>query len=237
MADERPQNNNQSSGGGGEKPSNHRYFRKRKGGPAGEGQPSSGQEKEQNRSQPDAKAQSGQTPEQRERRRKRRRSNNSGSSGSGNSGVANNSGNSGNTSGGSSSANAGIANTGGANAGSARGNSNRGGGNKRRSSSRRQRRPEQHDLLPPVAPETERYQEPLDVYVHTHIVRPAYRDAGNDYVSETSFLTKRPPAELTIHMERLQEEINGHLDEYFNRPKTPAKVIREAGDEDWDDEE
>ena len=68
-------------------------------------------------------------------------------------------------------------------------------------------------------------------------MRPAYRDAGNDYVSETTFLGKRAPAELTIHMERLQEEINTHLDEYFNRAKTPVKVTREAGDEDWDEEE
>ena len=77
----------------------------------------------------------------------------------------------------------------------------------------------------------------MDVYVHSHIVRPAYRDAGNDYVSETTFLGMRAPAELTIHMERLQEEINGHLDEYFNRPKAAVKVTRESGDEDWDDEE
>ena len=101
---------------------------------------------------------------------------------------------------------------------------------------RRQRRPEQSDVPPPVAPESERYQEPVDVYVHTHIVRPAYRDAGNDYMSEISFLSGPRPSNLSIHMERLQEEINGHLDEYFNRPNTPVKVTREAGYEDWDDE-
>jgi hypothetical protein len=88
-----------------------------------------------------------------------------------------------------------------------------------------------------VAPEPERYQEPVDVFVHTHIVRPAYRDAGSDYVSETSFLSGRRPAEASIHMERLQEEINSHLDTYFNRSNTPIKVTREIGDEDWDTED
>lgn len=224
MADEQPQNNNQSSGGGGEKRSNRRYFRKRKN-KSSEGQEPSGQVRDENRSQSDPKAQTGPSSEQRERRRRRRRSNNNSNSG-GNAGGANSGG--GNNS----------ANTSGANSGGGGGRSGRSGkSNKRRSSNRRQNRQEQPEVLPPVALETESYVDPVEVYVHSHIVRPAYRDAGNDYVSETSFLTKRPPAELTIHMERLQEEINGHLDEYFNRPKTPVKVIREAGDEDWDDEE
>ncbi len=228
MTDQQPQKGEGAESGGGGKRSNRRYFRKRnknKGSEGGErGAPSQGspsQGKEQNRSQPDAKAQNQQTSEQRERRRKRRRSNSNSNASGNNSG--------GNSDGGNSS---------GGNSGSRSGRSG-GGGNssRRRSSSRRQRRQEQPEVLPPVAPETERYREPVDVYVHTHIVRPAYRDAGNDYVSEKSFLSKRPPAELTIHMERLQEEINIHLDEYFNRPNAPVKVTRESGDEDWDDEE
>lgn len=115
---------------------------------------------------------------------------------------------------------------------------NRGGGDSnQRSSNRRRRRQGRTESPAPVAPEPEGYVEPVDVFVHTHIVRPAYRDAGNEYVSEASFLSKRRPAEASAHIERLQEEIRGHLDEWFNRPNTPAKVTREPGDEDWDEEE
>lgn len=109
--------------------------------------------------------------------------------------------------------------------------------NRRSSSSRRQRRDEQTSSAPLVAPEPERYQEPVNVYVHTHIVRPAYRDAGGDYVSEASFLTGRHPAEASIHMERLEDDIRKQLDEYLNRPAVPVKVIFEMGDEGWDEEE
>ncbi|MBX3050007.1 MAG: hypothetical protein KF753_00960 [Caldilineaceae bacterium] len=110
--------------------------------------------------------------------------------------------------------------------------------NKRRSSSsRRQRRQEQTEKLPPVAPEPEHYVEPVDVFVHTHIVRPAYRDAGSDYVSEATFLSGRRPPEASVHIERLQEELRGHLDKWFDQPAGPVKVTRTAGDEDWDDEE
>ncbi|RLT39487.1 MAG: hypothetical protein DWI57_10200 [Chloroflexi bacterium] len=110
--------------------------------------------------------------------------------------------------------------------------------NRRSASGRRQRRDEQTSSAPlTVVPEPERYREPLDVYVHTHIVRPAYRDAGGDFVSETSFLTERRPPEASIHMERLEEDIRKQLDEYLNRPVVPVKVIFELGDEGWDEEE
>lgn len=109
--------------------------------------------------------------------------------------------------------------------------------NRRSSSSRRQRRQEQSEQTVQSVPEPERYQEPVDVYVHTHIVRPAYRDAGGEYISDGSFLSGRRPPEASIHMERLQEDIRGQLDEYLNRQPTPVKVTRELGDEDWDDEE
>lgn len=109
--------------------------------------------------------------------------------------------------------------------------------NRRSSSGRRQRRDEQGSAVQTTPPEPERYREPVDVYVHTHIVRPAYRDMGGDYVSEKSFLSERRPPESSIHMDRLEEDIRRQLDEYLNRPAVPVKVIREAGDEDWDNEE
>lgn len=191
MADQQPQKNDGNASGGGSKRSNRRYFRRRRNKGGGDGQAASGPEKEQSRSQPEAKGQGNRPPEQRseqqERRRKRRRSNNS--------------------------------------------------NNRRSSSSRRQRRQEQNEQTVQSAPEPERYQEPVDVFVHTHIVRPAYRDAGGEYISDGSFLSGRRPPEASIHMERLQEDIRGQLDEYLNRQPVPVKVTREAGDEDWDDEE
>lgn len=190
MADQQPQKNDGSSSGGGGKRSNRRYFRRRRNKGGGEGQTAAGPEKEQSRSQPEAKGQGNRPPEQRseqqERRRKRRRSNSN---------------------------------------------------NRRSSSSRRQRRQEQSEQTVQNAPEPERYQEPVDVFVHTHIVRPAYRDAGGEYIADGSFLSGRRPPEASIHMERLQEDIRGQLDEYLNRQPVPVKVTREAGDEDWDDEE
>jgi len=115
--------------------------------------------------------------------------------------------------------------------------SSSGSGGSRRSSGRRGRREDQGGAALPAAPEPERYREPVDVYVHTHIVRPAYRDMGSDYVSEKSFLAERRPPESSIHMDRLEEDIRKQLDEYLNRPAVPVKVIRETGDEDWDNEE
>lgn len=213
MANEQPQkSDNASSGGGGGKSNNRRYFRRRRkgsgtgAGSGGEGQAAPAPEKEQARTQSDPKPQQGNRGPEPQRSEQQEKRRKRRRSGSGNSSSGGGGGNSG------------------------------GNNNSRRSGSGRRGRRDEQGTVQTAAPEPERYREPMDVYVHTHIVRPAYRDAGNDYVSEKSFLAERRPPESSIHMDRLEEDIRKQLDEYLNRPVVPVKVIFEIGDEGWDDE-
>jgi hypothetical protein len=210
MANEQPQkSDNASSGGGGGKSNNRRYFRRRrKGSGTGAGSGGEGQAAPAPEKE-QARTQSDSKPQQGNRGPEPQRNEQQEKRRKRRrSGGGNSSG----------------------------GGSGGGNNNSRRSGSGRRGRRDEQGTVQTAAPEPERYREPMDVYVHTHIVRPAYRDAGNDYVSEKSFLAERRPPESSIHMDRLEEDIRKQLDEYLNRPVVPVKVIFEMGDEGWDDE-
>ena len=210
MANEQPQkSDNASSGGGGGKSNNRRYFRRRrKGSGTGAGSGGEGQAAPAPEKE-QARTQSDPKPQQGNRGPEPQRNEQQEKRRKRRrSGGGNSSG----------------------------GGSGGGNNNSRRSGSGRRGRRDEQGTVQTAAPEPERYREPMDVYVHTHIVRPAYRDAGNDYVSEKSFLAERRPPESSIHMDRLEEDIRKQLDEYLNRPVVPVKVIFEMGDEGWDDE-
>lgn len=112
----------------------------------------------------------------------------------------------------------------------------------RRRSSNRRKRGEADAEMPQVVeiPETPGYVEPSAVYVHTHIVRPAYRDSAAEYRSEAlSHFTGSGTVLNEAAMERLAGEINQQLDDWFTRQAEPPRRIRleelDLGDERYAD--
>jgi hypothetical protein len=108
----------------------------------------------------------------------------------------------------------------------------------RRRSSDRRKRGEPNPEMPQVmdVPETKNYVEPSAVYIHTHIVRPAYRDSAAEYRSEAlSHFTGSGTVLNEMSMTRLAGEINQQLDDWFTRQAEPPRRIS-LEDLDMDDE-
>ena len=62
---------------------------------------------------------------------------------------------------------------------------------------------------------------PTDVYIYTHVIRPAYKDAGSgDYHADHSLNLSGATvgAALPVGMDYLLENIGQQLDEWFSRP-------------------
>ncbi len=108
---------------------------------------------------------------------------------------------------------------------------------KRRRSGRRRR---QQQAAPPVEilqGVEETHDEPVDVYVYTHTIRPAYRDYMGDYVPEHSLQFGDRKPEEPIGMEHLRAQIRAELDEKLERALTLPRPVSLADFEDDEDED
>ena len=84
-------------------------------------------------------------------------------------------------------------------------------------------------MIPPAAQvdENQNYQEPDEVYVYTHIIRPAYRDAGTDYLGEHSFHFNKGSSIEPIGMDRLRQDIIRQLEDRFETPPVEEEQMPE----------
>ncbi|MCY4090763.1 MAG: hypothetical protein OXF62_08085 [Caldilineaceae bacterium] len=76
---------------------------------------------------------------------------------------------------------------------------------------------------------------PTDVYIYTHVIRPAYKDAGSgDYHADHSLNLSGATvgAALPVGMDYLLESIGQQLDEWFNRPAGAIKPDNNAAETD-----
>jgi hypothetical protein len=92
-------------------------------------------------------------------------------------------------------------------------------------------------------PETT-YEEPISVYVYTHVIRPAYRDIVSDYRPESSFLEDGEHDSFPFNSTSLlTPEIREQIEKQFRTgddlpPQELATKISTEGwsEEDWDDD-
>ena len=96
--------------------------------------------------------------------------------------------------------------------------------NRRRSSRRRSSAARAAAKTAQIAAEEERPQ--TDVYIYTHVIRPAYKDAGSgeyhvDHSLKLSGATVGAAA--PVGMDYLLESIGQQLDEWFSRPADATK--------------
>jgi hypothetical protein len=113
--------------------------------------------------------------------------------------------------------------------------------NKKRRSRRRRssRRTNQQNTMPELIQEPERpYEEPTSVYIYTHIVRPAYRDAISDYRPETSFQQSDDHGSfLSGNIELLTKEIREQLDRQFKVESNDSPAVKKNIEIDEFDED
>ena len=79
---------------------------------------------------------------------------------------------------------------------------------------------------------------PTDVYIYTHVIRPAYKDAGSgDYHADHSLNLSGATvgAALPVGMDYLLENIGQQLDEWFSRPAGAIKPDNSAAETDGPD--
>ncbi len=79
---------------------------------------------------------------------------------------------------------------------------------------------------------------PTDVYIYTHVIRPAYKDAGSgDYHADHSLNLSGATvgAALPVGMDYLLESIGQQLDEWFSRPAGGIKPDNSAAETDGPD--
>lgn len=111
---------------------------------------------------------------------------------------------------------------------------------RRRRSSRRGSQP--MDASPEAIREPEpAYEEPISVFVYTHVIRPAYRDMVSDFRSESSFLEDHERETSTFNAgSLLTQEIKDQIERLFrigdDLPDEPVKKPVFDANEDWDDE-
>jgi hypothetical protein len=91
-------------------------------------------------------------------------------------------------------------------------------------------------------PETT-YEEPISVYVYTHVIRPAYRDMVSDYRPESSFLEDGEHDSFPFNSTSLlTPEIREQIEKQFrlgdDLPHQPPAQSSTEGwsEEDWDDD-
>ncbi|MBX3002083.1 MAG: hypothetical protein KF893_26395 [Caldilineaceae bacterium] len=118
---------------------------------------------------------------------------------------------------------------------------------RRRRSARRGNQP--IDSSPELLRETEsNYEEPISVFVYTHIIRPAYRDMISDYRPESSFLEDGEHDSFPFDSASLlSAEIRQQIENQFrlgDQPLLEKPVVKisdegwseEGWDDDWDDD-
>ncbi|MCB0113193.1 MAG: hypothetical protein R2873_20995 [Caldilineaceae bacterium] len=128
----------------------------------------------------------------------------------------------------------------------ASGNSGNNSGKKKRRSRRRRssrRATQQQPEMKQAVQEAETlYEEPLSVYVYTHIVRADYRDSMSDYRPETSYLAGESRKESSVPAVTLTRDILDQLDHFFTVQEQGGEPPRRieydeadwADDDDWD---
>lgn len=92
-------------------------------------------------------------------------------------------------------------------------------------------------------PETT-YEEPISVYIYTHVIRPAYRDMVSDYRPESSFLEDGEHDSFPFNSASLlTPEIREQIEKQFRigddlPPEKPAAKLSTENwsEEDWDDD-
>ena len=105
--------------------------------------------------------------------------------------------------------------------------------NRRRSSRRRSSAARAAAKTANIAPEEA--LPPTDVYIYTHVIRPAYKDAGSgDYHADHSLNLSGATvgAALPVGMDYLLESIGQQLDEWFSRPAGAIKPDNNAAETD-----
>jgi hypothetical protein len=90
-------------------------------------------------------------------------------------------------------------------------------------------------------PETA-YEDPISVFVYTHVIRPAYRDMISDFRSESSFLQDEERDASTFNAgSLLTPEIKEQIEQLFriggDLTKEPAAKPKIDYPDDWDDED
>ena len=102
--------------------------------------------------------------------------------------------------------------------------------NRRRSSRRRSSAARAPAKTEQFAPEESRPQ--TDVYIYTHVIRPAYRDAGGEYYADHSLNLSGATvsAAAPVGMDYLLESIGQQLDDWFNPPADSAKQDNSVGE-------
>lgn len=86
--------------------------------------------------------------------------------------------------------------------------------NRRRSSRRRNNRPERTPEK--TVPHEEDSQPPTDVYIYTHVIRPAYKEgAGGDFYADHTLDLSATSDTPQPDMDHLLESIGRQLDEWF----------------------
>src|SRR5690606_16695319 len=91
--------------------------------------------------------------------------------------------------------------------------------------------------------ETEQpYEEPISVYVYTHVVRPAYRDVVSEYRTDTMFQQNSEPGVFRSgNIELLTKEIREQLDRQFavtsEALSAPKKSYETFDHEGYDEDE
>ena len=86
--------------------------------------------------------------------------------------------------------------------------------NRRRSSARRHGSEARSSAAAPPRQEEER-QPRNDVYIYTHITRPAYKDGGGEFYADHSLNLFGATASSQVGMDTLLESIGRQLDEWF----------------------